>query len=116
MLALVTWVLTWQVRNRGPQSELPAAISPTAERTLADTVAVLPIEVDTTTDPDSTWVRFGLMDYVTTRLRQSSLAVVPSTDIIYLTRGTASRADMIEQVRRATGVLPGDRADGDSNG
>jgi len=102
-LALAATAYVRQAGHRGAEGPPAAAAVSMAEHRYA-AVAVLPVEIDTLTDPDSTWIRFGLMDYIAGRLRQSALSVVPSTDIIYLTRNDVAGTDMIEKVRAATGV------------
>ena len=67
-------------------------------------IGVLPVDVDTEGDPDSAWIRLGLMDIVATRLRKSSLVVVPSSDIAALDRDRRTDATLAKQVRSATGA------------
>lgn len=60
--------------------------------------------------PGTQWMRLGLMDLVANRLREAGLVVVPSADVVAVTRGSADDSDLFSRVLRATGagsiVLP----------
>ncbi len=66
-------------------------------------VLVLPVEVFDTGESD--WVRLGVMDMISTRLRRSGLAVVPVETVLQLLRGHGdeSPAERAKRLVKATG-------------
>ncbi|MEP7043445.1 MAG: winged helix-turn-helix domain-containing protein [Dokdonella sp.] len=67
----------------------------------ADSAAVLPVDV--IAPAEWSWVRFGLMDAIATRLREGGQAVVPSDNVVALIRAAADE-DQGVRVRGATGA------------
>ena len=53
--------------------------------------AVVPAGVEPGTDPEWSWLRFGVMDVVATRLRSAGLPTVPSENIIALLNAPSTR-------------------------
>lgn len=70
----------------------------------SDAIGVLPVDLGTGTDGDSSWMRLGLMDMVARHLRRATLTVVPSSDIVALDRDERTDAALAERVRVATGA------------
>lgn len=67
-----------------------------------DSAAVLPVDV--AAPPEWSWVRFGLMDAMATRLREGGQSVVPSDNVVALTRALGKDSRIGEGVRDATGA------------
>ncbi|ANB16844.1 winged helix-turn-helix domain-containing protein [Dokdonella koreensis] len=71
----------------------------------AGATGVLPTEVTSPGDSaDSTWMRLGLMDFVVGRLRQAAVPVIPSSDIVALSRDGGDAGELAARVRGATGA------------
>jgi DNA-binding winged helix-turn-helix (wHTH) protein/tetratricopeptide (TPR) repeat protein len=66
-------------------------------------IAVLPVTGDVV-DSESAWMRLGLMDLIASRLRESDLVVVPSSEIVALTRDQSAGLALTDTVRAATGA------------
>ena len=71
----------------------------------ADAAIVMPVDVDA--GADWSWVRLGLMDLVASQLRAAGQPVVPSDNVVALTRasGSASNAEHIREATRARYVI-----------
>ena len=96
---IATVVVAVLLGHRAPPS-LPAQSSRTVG---ADVIAVLPVVVDA--GPEWAWLRFGLMDLISTRLHAAGMAVVPDETMVALTRATSSDAlATATDVRAATGA------------
>ncbi len=68
-----------------------------------DATAVLPVDVSS--QGDGSWLRLGLMDLVATRLRSAGLPVVPSDNVVALTRGGNGSTDAVAKaVTEGTGA------------
>ncbi|MBO9662853.1 winged helix-turn-helix domain-containing protein [Dokdonella sp.] len=67
----------------------------------AGAAAVLPVEVQA--PAEWSWVRLGLMDAIATRLRDGAQPVVPSDNVIALTK-TPRQDERLPDVRAATGA------------
>ena len=78
-----------------PQISSPASTS-------APSVAVLPVGVNASGEWD--WLRLGLMDLVAARLRRGGQAVVPSDNVVALSRGTPAQGSVTQALRDATGA------------
>jgi DNA-binding winged helix-turn-helix (wHTH) protein/tetratricopeptide (TPR) repeat protein len=70
-------------------------------------IGVLPAEIDSRDDADETWMRLGLMDFVAGRLRKAEVRTVATSDIVALSRDTASRElpARVQRVTRAAAIL-----------
>ncbi len=94
------WLALRHGRLPDPIARLPPAASAA--------VAVLPVAVGAEREWD--WLRLGLMDLVTGRLREAGLAVVPSDNVISLVRDAAEVEAAERVVRQAAAprwtVLP----------
>jgi DNA-binding winged helix-turn-helix (wHTH) protein/tetratricopeptide (TPR) repeat protein len=75
-----------------------------------DAIGVLPVEVQSASDADGAWIRLGLMDLIASDLRNASLPVLPSSNVVALDRDLATDAALTQRVRAATNarnlVLP----------
>jgi DNA-binding winged helix-turn-helix (wHTH) protein/tetratricopeptide (TPR) repeat protein len=85
--------------NSGIETSAPSATS----QRLTNGIAVLPAET-TGTGLDDDWMRLGLMDFVANRLREASLVVVPSSDIVTLSSNRSDGETLSDKVRAVIGV------------
>ncbi|MFC4819098.1 winged helix-turn-helix domain-containing protein [Dokdonella ginsengisoli] len=69
-----------------------------------DAVAVLPVAVEPEADPESAWLRLGLMDQIAERLREAGLRVVPSGNIAATARNDGTPLLGEQRVGAATGA------------
>lgn len=69
-----------------------------------DAVAVLPVAVEPEGDPESAWLRLGLMDQIAGRLREAGLRVVPSANIAAAARNDGTPLLGEQRVEAATGA------------
>lgn len=85
----------------------PISAPPATEVASADgLVAVLPFEV--VADEDWSWLRYGLMDLATARLRNAGFAVVPSETTVSIATRASTAADagaQLAQVSRAEHIV-----------
>lgn len=97
-------VLLWRLayRSASPEADASAGSKSAAKRSAVD-VVVLPVVVPAG-DPEWAWMRLGLMDQIGTRLRNAGVAVVPSDNVVALTRDAKAADDLAAKVRRATGA------------
>ncbi len=96
---LVVIAAAWFMLKR--HDAITPAQSPVGES--AHVIAVLPVVVDAS--PEWSWLRLGLMDLIAVRLRNAGLNVVPSDNVVALTRtGDSDAETMAEAVRVATGA------------
>jgi len=95
--------LRWLHRDAAPPPATQAAIA-----------LVLPVAVAAGSGHD--WIRLGLMDLIAARLRTAGLAVVPSDDVVALTRPSASGAANEAALARATGASLIIDAEAETNG
>lgn len=95
---LLVAALPWWRQRAAETTPMPAAGHATTP-TAVDTAAVLPFA--TSAGDDWAWLRLGLMDLVAQRLRGAGQAVVPSDNVVALTRTAGADADT---VRAATGA------------
>ncbi len=79
------------------ESGAPAAPVATEER-----IAVLPLHV--VAEPDWAWLRLGLMDLVANRLHNAGQPVVPSDNVVALTRNAVDEEAGIRELRAVTGA------------
>jgi len=83
-------VAFWLHRPPAVPVAKPAAHAAPAPPALAtDAVAVLPVAVDGS--EEWAWLRLGLMDLIGTQLRRGGQAVVPSDNVVALTRADATQ-------------------------
>jgi DNA-binding winged helix-turn-helix (wHTH) protein/tetratricopeptide (TPR) repeat protein len=75
---------------------------PAASATQAAIALVLPVTVEAGSGHD--WIRLGLMDLVAARLRTAGLAVVPSDDVVALTRRSPNGEANQAELAHATGA------------
>lgn len=66
--------------------------------------AVLPVAIDGAVDSESAWLRLGLMELIAVRLREGGLTVVPTSNILALTRDGEPEPPKPEVVQAATGI------------
>ncbi|MET0227074.1 MAG: hypothetical protein ABW187_11570, partial [Dokdonella sp.] len=82
--------IVWQHR---PQTEAPARPAadtvPAAAPLTTDAIAILPVVVDGS--EEWAWLRLGLMDLIGTQLRRGGQTVVPSDNVVALTRADAAK-------------------------
>ncbi|MFI4970738.1 MAG: winged helix-turn-helix domain-containing protein, partial [Lysobacterales bacterium] len=89
LLAVVALaVVAWRVSSVRSAAEHGSATKP--QFALAG-AAVVPAGVEPGTDPEWSWLRFGVMDVVATRLRSAGLPTVPSENIIALLNAPSTR-------------------------
>jgi DNA-binding winged helix-turn-helix (wHTH) protein/tetratricopeptide (TPR) repeat protein len=81
-----------------PKAPLGTVQSPAS----ALSVAVLPVNVMASGEWD--WLRLGLMDLVASRLRRGGQAVVPSDNVVALSRGAGAQSNVNQALRDATGA------------
>lgn len=92
--ALVAGIGLWAgIRFAQRQAAVPVAIG---------AAAVLPVDVEA--PAEWSWVRLGLMDAIASRLRDGSQPVVPSDNVIALTRAVRQGERPLD-VRAATGAM-----------
>lgn len=72
--------------DENPGSSSTIAVAPAPPVSDAVVVAVLPVEISDSVGPEWTWLRLGLMDLMAHRLRQAGLFVLPSDNVVALTR------------------------------
>lgn len=89
---LVIGVGLWLGSRLERKAVIPAA---------AGTAAVLPVDVEA--PAEWSWVRLGLMDAIASRLRAGAQSVIPSDNVIALTR-SGEQSDHRSDVRAATGA------------
>lgn len=71
----------------------------------AGAIGVLPARIVEPGDgTDAAWMRLGLMDFVVGALRQAAVPVIPSSDIVALSRDGSAEAELAARVREATGA------------
>ncbi|MEP7043654.1 MAG: winged helix-turn-helix domain-containing protein [Dokdonella sp.] len=89
---------------RRPPTEPDAAVGVPTAATMVDTIAVLPVVVDGS--EEWAWLRLGLMDLIGMQLRRGGQAVVPSDNVVALTRAEASTpgSDPSTAIRERTGA------------
>lgn len=81
---------------------LPDSIPELTAVATQDRAAVLPLDV--VADPTWAWLRLGLMDLVANRLRSAGQPVVPSDNVVALTRSATDAAASMLALRSATGA------------
>ncbi|WP_300617132.1 transcriptional regulator, partial [Dokdonella sp.] len=91
--------LGWRGRAAGPGAV--AVAPPAAGRT---SYAVLPVTLDGEADSEWAWLRLGLMDLISARLREGGLAVVPASNIVALIDKKAEGPLDPAAVQAATGA------------
>ncbi|MEO5625991.1 MAG: winged helix-turn-helix domain-containing protein [Dokdonella sp.] len=94
-LGAIAVLASFWLLHRTEHPSVPVASTP-------DSVAVLPIDVAAAAE--WSWVRFGLMDAIATRLRDGGQAVVPSDNVVALARTAGQDNNTGERVRDATGA------------
>ena len=103
LVALI--IVLFARRADHPPPIAPAPPDSTADLTAMpaeNRAAVLPLDV--IADPNWAWLRLGLMDLVANRLRSAGQAVVPSDNVVALTRSSSDEADSMRALRSATGA------------
>lgn len=98
LAALAAGTVAW---NRS-RDESPAVAGAASAKSSA-AIGVLPVEIESRDDAGTSWMRLGLMDFIASRLRKASVAVVASSDIVALSHGN-SADDLGARVRNATGA------------
>ncbi|MBO9662077.1 winged helix-turn-helix domain-containing protein [Dokdonella sp.] len=98
LLATVAVSLTWLAR-RAPPADSP---SPTAQPLQADSVVVLPLQVDGLRD--DAWVRLGAMDLVAERLRQAGFRAPTSESVLALLKSEPESSAEPPNLRATTGA------------
>ena len=83
-----------------PAWQAGSATAPAAANT--PTVAVLPVAVNASGEWD--WLRLGLMDLLASRLRHGGQAVVPSDNVVALSRSAGAQNGVAQALRDATGA------------
>ena len=92
-------------RDDRPVTASVATPTPSREPTdvqSSNLAAVLPLDVDA--DPEWAWLRLGLMDLIANRLRSAGQPVVPSDNVVALTRTTPGETARVQAVRHAAGA------------
>jgi DNA-binding winged helix-turn-helix (wHTH) protein/tetratricopeptide (TPR) repeat protein len=96
----VYWYTT-QERVRLSNAQTSAASA--TPRRAADLI-VLPVEVPAD-DPDWAWMRLGLMDQIGARVRNAGIVVVPSDNVVALSReGGSADGGFVDRAQKATGA------------
>jgi DNA-binding winged helix-turn-helix (wHTH) protein/tetratricopeptide (TPR) repeat protein len=72
------------------------------EESSRGTLGVLPVELGGQDGADMAWIRLGLMDLIARHLRDATLSVVPSSDIVALDRDRKTDTALASRVRAAT--------------
>ena len=80
----------------------PAPLSEIAAAQPANRAAVLPLDVEA--DPQWAWLRLGLMDLIANRLSSAGQPVVPSDNVVALTRTRKGETGNTQALREATGA------------
>lgn len=71
---------------------------------LENRAAVLPLEVVAGADPNGAWLRLGLMDLVANRLRNAGQPIVPSDNVVALSRNARGDDAVTKALRSTTGA------------
>jgi DNA-binding winged helix-turn-helix (wHTH) protein/tetratricopeptide (TPR) repeat protein len=90
--AVMLWVFLPVNRRLEPADPAPLATY---------VAAILPVEV--VADEESAWVRLGMMDWIGERMRKNGQTVVPSDNVVRLSRGD-SKVSLDKAVREVTGA------------
>lgn len=69
-----------------------------------ESMAILPVAIDDEVDSEWGWLRLGLMDLITSRLREGGLTVVPTSNIVALIGNDETASLDPVKVQAATGA------------
>ncbi|MFC4819534.1 winged helix-turn-helix domain-containing protein [Dokdonella ginsengisoli] len=100
-ILLVVGYLWHGHRTEPAVQDVDSALSATKA---GDAIAVLPVDTGTITGSEWAWLRLGLMDLISTRLRDAGLVVVTSSNVVALLRDKSSSASAMDELRSATGA------------